>query len=127
MVERTVKLFFGSAGRAGRSGFAPAVAVLIALFAAYEQGVQGLAHRLTGWLVHLVLLFSAACVLSQRLHDRGRSGWWAAPVLLAFALAWPWPVGPLGWLCAAVLALAAVDLAILPGEKTPNRYGPPRG
>jgi uncharacterized membrane protein YhaH (DUF805 family) len=64
-------------------------------------------------------------VLSQRLHDRGRSGWWSAPVLLAFALAWPWPLGPLGWLSAAVLAWAAVDLAALPGQTAPNRYGAP--
>ena len=38
---------------------------------------------LTGWFVYPPVLFVAACVTSKRLHDRGRSGWWAGLVLLA--------------------------------------------
>ncbi len=117
------RLFFESAGRLGRARFLTGVLVLVALFAGYEAVVRGLAHALTGWLVHLVLLFSAACVLSKRLHDRGRAGWWAGLILCAFALAWPAPRGVGGWTGAAMLAVAAVELGLRPGERGPNRYG----
>ncbi len=61
-------------------------------------------HWLTGWFVYPGLIFSAACVLSKRLHDRGRSGWWAALVLLAFAAIWPAPRGFFAFLFVAIVA-----------------------
>src|SRR5690606_15086350 len=81
---------------------------------------------LPGWvdgLVAAALLYSAACLLSQRLHDRGRSGWWSGPILLAVVVAWPAPQTPLEWVAAAVLILVAVDLLLLPGQARFNRYG----
>jgi len=120
-----VQLFFASTGRMGRGVFLFAVAAVFAVFAAYEAAVVGWAHAATGWLVHLVLLAAAASVLSKRLHDRGRSGWWSAPILLAFAVVWPAPRGVMDWLFASVLVWAAVELAAMPGEPRPNRFGPP--
>lgn len=82
--------------------------------------------RTPGWLHALIaaaLLYLGFCVLSQRLHDRGRSGWWSGPILLAFALAWPQPLALLDWVATAALTLVAFDLAILPGQKAFNRYG----
>jgi uncharacterized membrane protein YhaH (DUF805 family) len=119
-----VRLFFDSAGRIGRGPFLVAVAVLAALFAAYERLVTGAAHLATGWLVHLVLFFCAVSVVAKRLHDRGRSGWWAALVLLAFAVAWPMR-GPLSWIGVAALVWTAVDLGVMPGQKNFNRFGAP--
>jgi len=119
-----VRLFFASTGRMGRLAFLPAIAVVVGLFAAYEAAVRGPAHLATAWLVHLVLLFSGVSLLSKRLHDRGRSGWWSAPILLAFVVVWPRPAGVADWLFAAVLAWAAVELALAPGRPGANRFGP---
>lgn len=118
-------LLFSSTGRMGRGPFLLAAAALLAVFAVYEVAVSGLAHGLTAWAVHGVLLFAAACVLSKRLHDRGRAGWWAALVLLAFAVVWPKPDGLFDFLFALPLIWATVELGALPGEAGPNRFGPP--
>jgi uncharacterized membrane protein YhaH (DUF805 family) len=120
-----VQLFFSSTGRIGRGAFLLAVAVLLAVFAAFEAAVSGVAHGLTAWAVHGVLLFAAACVLSQRLHDLGRSGWWAALVLLAFVVVWPEPDGLIDFLFVLPLIWAAVELGAMPGEAGANRFGRP--
>ena len=76
-----VELFFSSTGRVARTPFLIAAAVLIAIAMVYEASMGPTMHLLTGWFVYPGLLFSACCVLSKRLHDRGRSGWltrWAA-------------------------------------------------
>ncbi|MBD7940855.1 DUF805 domain-containing protein [Brevundimonas guildfordensis] len=116
-------LFLTSTGRVGRARFIAATAVLLSLWAVVDLRL-GLA--LPAWLHALIaaaFLYGGLCVLSQRLHDRGRSGWWSGPILLIFALAWPQPTALLDWVATAGLALAAVDLAILPGQKAFNRYG----
>ena len=118
-----MRLFFASAGRTGRGPFAAAIIVLAALFAAYERLVQGRLHAATGWLVHLILFAAAVSVLSRRLHDRGRSGWWSAPIMLAFTLAWPQPRTPLGWLAVAVVLGVAAELGLMPGQRRFNRFG----
>jgi uncharacterized membrane protein YhaH (DUF805 family) len=115
--------FFDSAGRVGRIGFVLKAAALIAGLAIYDEVAHGEVHVLTGWLVEWPLFFAGACILSQRLHDRGLSGWWGAPILLAFCLAWPRHGGVVGLFALLMLTVAAVALAILPGEPRFNRYG----
>jgi uncharacterized membrane protein YhaH (DUF805 family) len=119
------QLLFSSTGRLARAPFLLAVAALAGTFAVYENAVEGLAHGLTAWAVHGLLLFCAACVLSKRLHDRGRAGWWAAVVLLAFIVVWPEPEGLIDFLFALPLIWAAVELGAMPGQAGPNRFGPP--
>src|ERR1700761_5328392 len=80
------ELFLSSSGRMSRGPFLAALAILIGLFWLYDLHVAGVARTATGWLVDLLLVFSACCVLSKRLHDRGRAGWWAGLALLAFVL-----------------------------------------
>jgi len=114
-------LFLNSTGRIGRSRFSAGAVCLIGAWIAVDVFL-----RTPGWLHALIaaaLLYGGFCILSQRLHDRGRSGWWSGPILLAFALAWPQPLTLLDWVATAALALAAFDLAILPGRKAFNRYG----
>lgn len=126
-------LYLHSSGRIGRAAFVAGVSPLMAAWAAFDLLAPGFVQRWTGWLVGAALFYLGACVLSQRLHDRGRSGWWSGLILIAFAICWPqgwaegssWPEAPLDWLWAALLAAVAVDLAILPGQKAFNRYGPP--
>ena len=73
--------------------------------------------------VYAPLFFCGACVLSKRLHDRGRSGWWSAVILLAVAMVWPRPEGFLSFVAVLVLVWALIDLCIMPGERGNNRYG----
>ena len=98
-------------------------ALLLALAAAYQYG---LAPRLApgpGWIVYPLLLFPTACILSKRLHDRGRAGWWAFVPVWALVEAWPRPGTPLAYVALVVLAVAFVDLGLMPGQPGVNRFG----
>lgn len=120
------QLFFNGAGRIGRGTFLLAAATLVAVLAAYDFLAAPLVQRWTGWLADLLLLASASAVISKRLHDAGRSGWWGALVLLAFVNVWPRPQG-LGWAFAALLLFAAAELGLRPGQPRFNRFGSPPG
>ncbi len=116
--------FFDSSGRVGRLGFRLKSFVLIVILVIYDRVAHGQVRALTGWLVEWPLFFSAACILCQRLHDCGRAGWWSAPILLAFCLAYPQPHGTLGLAALAVTAVSGLWLGFMPGEPGFNRHGP---
>ena len=122
-MSAVTRLFLDGSGRSGRVAFLLAAGALLAGLAGWEAAPAG-ARRWTGWLVGLLLAFSACAVTSRRLHDRGRSGWWTALALLAFVNVWPAPRGAVGWLFASVLLAALVDLGLLPSQPRFNRYGP---
>ena len=117
-------IFFSAEGRAPRTPSLLAVAVLVVAAALYEAGVGPTLHWITGWFVYPALVFCGACVLSKRLHDRGRTGWWAAVILVSLVAVWPHPDGFLDFLFGLVLVWAAVELGVLAGEQGTNRYGP---
>ena len=121
-------LFFSAGGRAARMPFLIAAAVLIALTGLYEAFMEHVSmetlHWVTGVFVFGALVYSGACVLSKRLHDRGKSGWWAALILAAVAICWPTPHGVLDFLGVIALVWAVIELAVMPGEQGANRYGP---
>jgi uncharacterized membrane protein YhaH (DUF805 family) len=118
------ELFLNSAGRVSRAPFLIAAAILISLAAIYEGVVNPVVHWVTGLVVYPVLLYCGASVLAKRLHDRGRSGWWAALVLFALMVVWPHPHGFFGLAFAIVLVWSAIELGLMPGEQGSNRYGP---
>ena len=117
------ELLLSSTGRLARGAFLIVAAVLIGLTALYEATPPTL-HLLTGWFVYPALLFVGACVLSKRLHDRGRSGWWSAVILLAVIIVWPAPRGFFDFVFALVLIWAVIELGVMPGEPGANRFGP---
>jgi uncharacterized membrane protein YhaH (DUF805 family) len=117
-------LFFSASGRLSRGHFLIGAAVLIAIAAIYEVWVGSVLHWLTGWFVYPALLYSGACVLSKRLHDRGRSGWWAALVLFALVAVWPTPHGFGALIFTLILVWAAIELGVMQGEAGQNRFGP---
>jgi uncharacterized membrane protein YhaH (DUF805 family) len=117
-------LFLSASGRLARTPFWIATAILIAFAATYEAWVGATLHWLTGWLVYPGLLYCGACVLSKRLHDRGRSGWWAALVLFALIATWPTPHGFGALLFSLILVWAAIELGVMQGEDGANRFGP---
>ena len=117
-------LFVSASGRLARTPFLIACAVLIAAAAIYEAWVGATLHWLTGWLVYPLLLYGGACVLSKRLHDRGRSGWWAALILFALVAVWPAPHGVGAVIFTLILLWAAIELGVMQGEDGANRFGP---
>lgn len=119
-----VELFFSSTGRVSRTPFLVAAAVLMVLAVLYEASVGPTVHLLTGWFVYPGLLYSGACLLSRRLHDRGRSGWLAAILILALIVAWPAPNGPVDYAFTLVILWAVIELGVMPGEQGANRFGP---
>ena len=119
-----VELFFSSTGRVARTPFLISAAALTALAILYEATMGPTLHWLTGWIVYPGLLFSGACVLSKRLHDRGRSGWLAAIVILALIAVWSQPFNFIDAVFSIVIIWAAVELGAMSSEQGANRYGP---
>ncbi|HXV00925.1 MAG TPA: DUF805 domain-containing protein [Caulobacteraceae bacterium] len=117
-------LFASPAGRCPRTPFWIAATTLMLLLAIYEAIAFPTLKLLSFWFVYPALLASGACVISKRLHDRGRSGWWAALVLLAVMLVWRTPNGGRFLLALPVLFWSLVELGLLPGEQGANRFGP---
>lgn len=118
------ELLLSSTGRLSRAAFLASAAFLLALAAVYEYGLAEPLGLRAGWVVYPLLLFPTACILSKRLHDRGRAGWWAFLVVWALVEAWPRPVNTFGYVALFVLAVTFVDLGLMPGEAGQNRFGP---
>ncbi len=118
-----VELYVSGVGRIGRLVFFPAIALVIAAFELYERA-GALAHWITGWVVYPVLVCAAASILSKRLHDFGRAGWWAFLPVLAYPWIRPWPEGVFGGVCLGIVLWFGVWLALWPGDRGFNRFGP---
>lgn len=118
------EFLFSSAGRIGRAPFLIASAVLVALALAFHAIVPANLQWL-GWFVDLPLLYVGACVTAKRLHDRGRSGWWAALVLGAMVGFLIRIQGFFAFLFFTMLVWSLIELGLMPGEQGANRFGPP--
>ena len=118
------ELLFSSAGRLSRAPFILAAATLIFLAGLYEALVAPPARWVIGILVYPFLIFCGVSITAKRLHDRGRSGWWAAVVVAALMAVWTSQQNFLDFLLAIVLVWAAIELCAMPGEQGANRYGP---
>jgi uncharacterized membrane protein YhaH (DUF805 family) len=118
------ELFFSANGRAARVPSLIAAATLLILLVFYEAVAGATLHWITGWFVYPPLFYCGACVLSKRLHDRGRSGWWSALVLVSILAVWPRPDSFFDFIFTVVLVWAGVELGAMPGEAGANRYGP---
>jgi len=119
-----IELLMSSTGRIARVPFLIAGAGLIAVTALYESVAGTALHLLTGWFIYPALLFAGACLLSKRLHDRGRSGWWAAPILIGIIAILPSPSSFFDFLFGVLVFWATIELAFMPGEEGGNRFGP---
>lgn len=119
-------LLFSASGRLSRTPFLIAAAILFGIAVVYEAVVGDTVtlHWLTGWFVYPALFYCGACVLSKRLHDRGRSGWIAAVILTALVATWPVPIGFFDFLFMLVVIWAVVELGVMGGEQGANRFGP---
>lgn len=121
-------LFLSPKGRIERRAFVIGVIVLVAILALFQWRAVGTWWHVTvGWVFYPAWVYAAACVLAKRLHDRGRSGWWAAGILIGFNFVWPWPDTLISLLALIVVAWGAVELGWMKGEEGTNRHGPPPG
>ncbi len=118
------ELFLASGGRLARTPFLVAAAAMLVLILMYEAVVHTTLHWLTGWFVYPAAVYVGACLLSKRLHDRGRSGWWAAPIIIALIAVWPRPEGFFDFLFSVLLLWTVVELGVMAGERGANRFGP---
>lgn len=118
------ELYLSAQGRLARTPFLFGAGLLIGVLALYEGLFGVVAHWATGWAVYPAALYAGACLLSKRLHDRGKSGWWAALILTAVVIAWPHASGFFDFFFTLVMIWAVVELAVLPGEQGANRFGP---
>ena len=116
-------LFLSPHGRLARAPFWLASALLIIVLILYESVVGTALHWVTGWVFYPIMVFCGVCVLSKRLHDRGRSGWWAALVLFSMMAVWPHTPGFFDFIFGLVLVWAVVELAVMTGEQGANRFG----
>ncbi|MFN4286911.1 MAG: DUF805 domain-containing protein [Brevundimonas sp.] len=120
------ELLLSSTGRTGRLRFWLGLGVLMAGFLALEAlALYGYLPGAIAFIGYLALGYMGLCLLAKRLHDRGRSGWWAGLVLLAFVMVWPWPAMIWDFAGFIVLGWAIVELLMLGGEDGHNRFGPP--
>ena len=116
------ELLFSADGRLSRTPFLVVAAGLIVL-GMLEGLLPSALHWLTGWIVYPALFFSGACVLAKRLHDRGRSGWFAALVLFSLVVIWPYPRSLLHFPFLLAALWGVVELGVLGGEQGANRFG----
>jgi uncharacterized membrane protein YhaH (DUF805 family) len=121
---RWTDLFFSASGRLGRTPFVIVAVAWILIAGVYDAAFSANVHWLSGWIIYPALIYTGACVLSKRLHDRGRSGWWAALVLFALIAVWTRPYGVTSFLFILVLIWAAIELGVMQGEVGANRFGP---
>jgi len=119
------EFFFSSAGRLSRLPFMVSAGILLTGAWLYQAVAAPPVGWITGLVVYPFLLFCGASVTAKRWHDRGRSGWWALPVLAAVLATWnPWAPGALRFLSSLFLVWAAIELCAMPGEQGLNRFGP---
>lgn len=134
-----VGLFLRLDGRIGRRAFWIGFGVVLLGILLADVASRGVG---AATLLLLLLLYPLIAVLVKRLHDRGRSGWWAAVLaaplavgVLAATVARLIGLGEAGieraatggiWVSISVLAvLAAVELGFRRGRPGYTEHGPP--
>lgn len=149
-----IRLFLSFNGRIGRIAFWFGLIVLAALTPfsiatvtsdnpVRETLVAVQTFGFSGFVWSLALIFAVSAILVKRLHDRGRSGLYAALFYMPAAVSALTYFGADGlpmaadivswtswiaWLAGASGLGFLLSLGFMPGTRGPNKYGPdPRG
>ena len=134
--QHCVRGYAAFSGRASTSAFWPLYLVAIAISLAC-RGMGHLFPTISGVLrgaIGAFLVSPDLAVLTRRLHDRRRSGWWTAAFIVALAIA---RIGrhskqpPGNYVLAFGMVFAMLGfifvllyIMMIPGDIGPNRYGP---
>jgi uncharacterized membrane protein YhaH (DUF805 family) len=133
-VDKVLKLF-SFQGRANRQRYWLTSLALYGLLlgAAMLVGVP-FAGPFVFFAVLVVVAVGGAAVVVRRLHDRGRSGWWALAIYLpifivsalsgAASMSSPDAGAGIGLLSLPFSIWIFIDLGCLRGVRGPNRFGP---
>lgn len=137
-------LFMRFEGRIGRKSYwlgilaMIAASILVTLILAFLVGAQGQASLILIFLGQLVLLYPSTAIMVKRFHDRDRSGWFVAILLVPIVLQGianivgvtgdPLNQGALDYLFALWIIIVSlwflVELGFLRGSMGANRFGP---
>lgn len=143
LLPQTVRNSFTFAGRSRRTEMVVYLiigSVLLQLVAAL-LGLTGLMEEdAIGWGSAIAFFIPLPALLARRLHDMGRTGWLALPVIALMLVAsyedwlasnmeisdpaWPDPWGLTGDIISLAGALCVVAILLLPEKNQANPYGP---
>lgn len=119
------ELLFSSTGRLGRVTFVVTGAIVLGLTWLFCHFAPPAIGFPLGFVVYPLAFVIGCCLISKRLHDRSRSGWWAGVVMLAIIVVWPIPSTVVDYVFTAILIWAMVELGLMPGAAGANRFGAP--
>jgi len=123
---------FSFKGRIGRRDFWIWIALwALSMVALFSLAGSGLVDLQLAALALVSLLWPTTCVVVKRLHDRGKSGYWALLLILAWMLlagrwdvlggVWTWAVGR--FIPTLILVMLLVDLGAFLGTPGENKFG----
>lgn len=125
---KVADFLFNASGRSGRWAYAVgqlAPAVLLQPLVMIPHGPLWTGWVWIGGFASYVIM---GTLTARRLHDLGKAGWWLAWITALFAVALipkPAQLISLSVATAVTAFLVMAVLAVLPGEKAFNRFGPP--
>jgi uncharacterized membrane protein YhaH (DUF805 family) len=122
-----LELIFASSGRIGRLVFWGTMMYLSLLIYGYYRWLPAPVVAWTDWLVTFLVIYVRISVVAKRLHDLGRSGWWAAFVI-PLSIVFHSPVPHSVRIGVMILELIpSLYLIFAKGQPGRNRFGPPAG
>ncbi|WP_409309321.1 DUF805 domain-containing protein [Pectobacterium sp. B1J-3] len=124
---------FSFKGRIGRRDFWVWIALwLLAMVILFTLSGQNWLDVQSTAFVIVALLWPTSAMVVKRLHDRGKSGWWALLLVVAWVLAsgnwsmlpvvWQWGIGR--FIPTLIGIMMVLDCGVFLGTKGENRFGP---
>ncbi len=123
---------FSFRGRIGRRDFwIWVLAWMVLMTAAFALAQYQLISMQSAAFFLVFLLWPTTAVLTKRLHDRGKSGWWGLLLVVAWLMMagnwgmlapiWQWGIGR--FIPTLILVMMAIDCGAFLGTKGENRFG----
>lgn len=123
---------FSINGRIGRRDFWIWIGIwVLAMVVLFSLAGGGMLSLQTAAFMLVCLLWPTAAVTVKRLHDRGKSGFWALMMIVAWMLLagnwvmltgiWEWAVGR--FIPTLIMVMMFIDLGAFVGTQGENKFG----
>ncbi|ROP56207.1 uncharacterized membrane protein YhaH (DUF805 family) [Enterobacter sp. BIGb0383] len=123
---------FSINGRIGRRDFWIWIGIwVLAMVVLFSLAGGGMLSLQTAAFMLVCLLWPTAAVTVKRLHDRGKSGFWALMMIVAWMLLagnwvmltgiWEWAVGR--FIPTLIMVMMLIDLGAFVGTQGENKFG----